>query len=255
MSCVDKVSFENLLTSLKENAKTKDSPINVFIDDTFFNKAKQVLAKEQVEATPWELSTVKRKGWTLKNDVLIDKNNKEVVPFSKLHNVLTTAHVRIAHRGRDKTIQWIKDNYSEISQSVISSFVTLCKIHAQQKSVTDRVKVVDKPMISNSFLEIIEIDLMDFTALQCKCTTPHKWAINNIDHHTKFLYVQPMTAKRADETLQNLQTFCYLYGYPKKIITDNGLEFKNALMTNFCKKKQHQAMSRLPTNTNHPRPC
>ena len=175
ISCVNKPSFENLPTSLKENAKTKDSPISVYIDDTFFNKAKLSKAK-QMEATPREWSSVKWKGWALKNGALIDTNNKEVVSFSKLHNVLTIAHVHIDHRGTDKTIQWIKGNYSEISQSVISSFVALCKIHAQQKIGTERVKVMDKPIISKSFFEIIEINL-----LLCNVNAPHRTNVCSIE--------------------------------------------------------------------------
>ena len=69
---------------------------------------------------------------------------------------------------------------------------------------------------------------MDFRNSPCTCANPHKWVINPIDHHTKFLNSRPLHAKNADEVLNAVHNYCLSHGYPKKILTDNGGEFCNA---------------------------
>ena len=66
---------------------------------------------------------------------------------------------------------------------------------------------------------------MDFQNLPCTCRNPHKWVINLIDHHMKFVNSHPLHAKSADEVLAAVKNYCLSYGYPKKILTDNGGEF------------------------------
>ena len=159
-----------------------------------------------------------------------------MVPKSELYDVLTLAHQRTLHRGRQITSKWINENYSEVNVRVVNLFVTLCPIHEEQKTVTSRVKLVTKPLQSPEFLALIEIDLMDFRNCPCDCSQSHTWAMNIIDHHTKYITVVPLHQKTADEVLSNLTNYCYTYGFPRKIITDNGKEFKNHKMNQFCQE-------------------
>lgn len=129
-------------------------------------------------------------------------------------------------------------------------FVALCRFHAEQQSITSRVKEVEKPFHSPGFLSLLEIDLMDFRNCPCKCSEPHTWAINIIDHHTKYVYVSPLINKTADEVLRVFKMYCHTYGFPRMILTDNGKEFKNQKMENFCKEneiKQGHGSPRTPT--------
>ena len=95
--------------------------------------------------------------------------------------------------------------------------------------------MVTKPLQSPEFLSLIEIDLMDFRNTPCDCKNVHTWAMNIIDHHTKFVTVVPLQQKAADAVLKSLREYCYTYGFPKKIITDNGGEFQNKKLKMFCK--------------------
>ena len=95
--------------------------------------------------------------------------------------------------------------------------------------------MVTKPLQSPEFLSLIEIDLMDFRNTPCDCKNVHTWVMNIIDHHTKFVTVVPLHQKTADEVLNSLREYCYTYGFPKKIITDNGGEFQNKKLKMFCK--------------------
>ena len=133
---------------------------------------------------------------------------------------------------------------------VVNLFVSLCQIHQEQKTITRHIKMVTKPLQSPEFLSLIEIDLMDFRNTPCDCKNMHTWAMNIIDHHTKFVTVVPLQQKTADEVLKSLREYCYTYGFPKKIITDNGGEFQNKKLKMFCKdngiKLSHGA-PRTPT--------
>ena len=74
--------------------------------------------------------------------------------------------------------------------------------------------------------------------------------MNITDHHTKYVYVTPLKAKSADEVLTGFKRYCYTYGFPKKILTDNGKEFANKKMEAFCEKNGIQAAhgsQRTPT--------
>ena len=63
-----------------------------------------------------------------------------------------------------------------------------------------------------------------------------KWVVNIIDHHTKFCYMHPIHSKTVEEVVSAFSTFCMLYGYPKKLLTDNGLEFRNNRLESFAKE-------------------
>ena len=75
-----------------------------------------------------------------------------------------------------------------------------------------------------------------------ECEPKHKWTINIIDHHTKFVNVNPIHNKLADEVLNEVQKYCVTYGYPQKILTDNGGEFENKKMQAFCSTNQIQLL-------------
>ena len=92
------------------------------------------------ELTTWEQQTVRRKKWVCKNGELVTANNKKVVPKRELFQVLCYAYNRVSHRGRQITEKWLQENYAEISQKVVNTFVQLCPYHAE-----NREKAYNKP--------------------------------------------------------------------------------------------------------------
>ena len=82
-------------------------------------------------------------------------DDKYAVPKRDIYYVLSEAHSATAHRGRDKTERYIRASHAGISQDVISLFVSLCKLHQQQKSVTDHCKkVITKPIKANQLISL-----------------------------------------------------------------------------------------------------
>lgn len=116
-------------------------------------------------------------------------------------------------------------------------FVKMCRFHQEQKTITSRVKPVKQPLEAQTFLSLLEIDLMEFRNCSRACTAQqHKWAINFIDHHTKFVHVLPLHSKSGKDVLDAFTQYCLTYGYPKEILRDNGKEFDNHDMKQFCRE-------------------
>ena len=97
-------------------------------------------------------------------------------------------------------MKWIRENYIEVNQKVVNIFVKMYRFHQEQKTITSRVKPVKQPLQAQKFLSLLEIDLMDFRNCSCACTAQqHKWAINFVDHHTKFAHVFPLHSKSGKD--------------------------------------------------------
>lgn len=217
--------------------------------DKFYDKAKQYLQSiieddliVQEDRTTsllstWEATTITRKKWKYSNNNIVIEKNKKVVSKRQLYDILSFAHNRIAHRGRQITMKWTTENYTEGNQKVVTIFVKMCRFHQEQKTITSRVKPVKQPLQAQTFLSLLEIDLMDFRNCSSACTAQqHKWAINFIDHHTKFVHVLPLHSKSGKDALDVFTQYCPTYGYPKEILTDNGKQFDNYDMKQFCRE-------------------
>ena len=251
VECINKTAFYEAVDVLKSQQKTKQSQITLFVKDKFYDKAKQYLQSiieddlivDQVQEdhttsllSTWEATTTRKK-WKYSNDNIVTEKNKKVVSKRQLYDILSFAHNRIANRGRQITMKWITENYTEVNQKVVNIFVKMCRFHQEQKTITSRVKPVKQPLEAQTFLSLLEIDLMDFRNCSRACTAQqHKWAINFIDHHTKFVHVLPLHSKSGKDVLDAFTQYCLNYGYPKEILTDNGKEFDNHDMKQFCRE-------------------
>ena len=143
------MEFLSALDSLKEQQETSKSEITLFVDDNFYerttkdlatkeNKNSDEIEKIMIES---EVQTIKRKKWTVNsNNQIITCDKKVVLSKSQLHKNLFFAHDRVAHRRRQKTEHWVKQNFAEVSQRVINLFVSLCRLHAERKPITSRIR-------------------------------------------------------------------------------------------------------------------
>ena len=121
------------------------------------------------------LSSQKKREYA--NGKLLTTEGKEVAHQGMLFDILSKCHHRIAHRGQQKTEKWIAENYSKVTQKVVNTFVSLCRFHAEQKPITTRVKPVVSPLQAETFLSLIEVDLIGFRNCPCECEPKHKWTI------------------------------------------------------------------------------
>ena len=127
-NCVNEAEFYGQIEQLKSQQKTKDSRITCYLEDDLYDKAKHILKektekqlglsgnehqpelREELGLSKWEQQTITRKKWVYNNGELFTENNKKVVPKRELFQVLSHAHSRISHRGRQITEKWLQEN-------------------------------------------------------------------------------------------------------------------------------------------------
>ena len=153
-NCVSKETFEVKIKGLKESLKTNKSSVNVFVEEEFYHRVKNYLkvVTEQeldielsiktLELSEAEINTIKWKKWKYANRKLLTTEGKEVAHQGMLFDILSQCHHRITHRARQKTEKWIAENYSEVTEKVVNTFVSLCRFQGEQKPITTRVKPV-----------------------------------------------------------------------------------------------------------------
>ncbi len=73
-----------------------------------------------------------------------------------------------------------------------------------------------------------------------------------VERTTQYLYVRPIKSKEAQKQVRILWEYISIFGPPKKILTDNGREFVNALMQFFAKGVgiEHVTTSAYTPSTN-----
>ena len=153
--CVDKEGFYKTVEEIKAKQKTKDSPITLFVDDKFYNRAKHFLkAKVEDEQALAEVRepTIEplvltahetRKKWKYANDNIVTEDGRKVIPKDQLHTVLCFAHQRVALRGRQITQKWIQDNYAEVNQKIVNVFTEHVQVSCRAKARDIKSKASD----------------------------------------------------------------------------------------------------------------
>lgn len=128
------------------------------------------------------------------------------------------------HRGIQETEQRIKKLYYwPIMKKSIQTFINDCEICQQSKYERNPIKIQMNitPTASKPF-EIIHLDT--FTFEQNKFLTI-------IDTFSKYAQAYSITSLVSTQIVDNLIQFFSHHGVPKQIITDNGTEFKNTIIS------------------------
>ena len=76
--------------------------------------------------------------------------------------------------------------------------------------------------------------------------TGDEWVIDIIDHFTKYLWSYPVKDNNAQNALYCIKNFCMMVGYPKILQSDNGSEYKNNIIKNFCIKNNIKQIFSAP---------
>lgn len=57
-----------------------------------------------------------------------------------------------------------------------------------------------------------------------------------VDYYSRFFEVAKLVATTTEEIITHLREFCARWGYPKRMISDNGSQFKSSEFAKFCKE-------------------
>ena len=236
------------INELKEEIQTKQDAIpddllpvidltepqleDIQMKDTFIkNIINRLVAKQQPEGKPYYLEEK-----LLRKYIYDNKQRFEVtvVPPNCAPLLLNLAHDQLGHNGTARTYMLLKRTYYwKGMKTDVSNYVKQCKLCQKQnilpvKYVSGHFSAPMAPM------EFISMDLIgDFTP----SSKGNKYALTVICMLTGCTFCIPIPSKRASGVITAYIDNIYSkFGGSKKILSDNGTEFKNQLFERVAKE-------------------
>ena len=203
------------------------------------NKADNITSKERFRVKNRKFKLIiENDNNKLGQEVIVKDNTierKEILPvlyYEDFYKVINKIHLEVGHSGVNKTEYAIGIRFALVPRSVIAEYCKLCAIC--NRTVKQVLQSTIIPIVSQKFWERIQIDLVD---MRHKPSTSRgktfKYISHVICHFTSFNILWPLEKKEAEEVACGLRTMVFAYyGLPSILHSDNGLEFKNALVTN-----------------------
>ena len=219
----DLLPIVDLTESQLEDIQMKDKFIK--------NIVNRLVAKQQPEGKPYYLE-----GKLLKKYIYDNKQRFEVtvVPPNCAPLLLNLAHDQLGHNGTARTYMLLKRTYYwKGMKTDISNYVKQCKLCQKQNILP--VKYVSghfsAPM---ALMEFISMDLIgDFTP----SSKGNKYALTVICMLTGYTFCIPIPSKKASDVITAYIDNVYSkFGGSRKILSDNGTEFKNQLFEKIAKE-------------------
>jgi hypothetical protein len=188
----------------------------------------------------------------LKNGIVsikVNKFTKSVIPKKLISQLLKEHHEDVGHPGSNRTLMQIRQKYwwPTINKDT-RNYVKSCHSCQLVKPVNHSpygplipLPTPDQP------LELIAMDtiVMSSSALN----TSAKFIQVVIDHHSRFVWAKATKTNTAQAAISTLEPIFKIFGSPKRILTDNGTNFRSRVFTKFL--RNHKVKYSY-TTTYHP---
>ena len=168
-----------------------------------------------------------------------------VLPKHFVHRALAGCHDQVGHVGRDKTIDLLKERFfwPTLNKDTVE-YLNKCRKCIARKGVPQKAALC--PIEASRPMEIVHID---FLTLE-----PSKGNIENVlvitDHFTRYAQAYPSKTQTAQVTAKLLwENFFAHYGFPEKILSDQGRNFESSLIKDLCKLAR---VNKIRTTPYHP---
>lgn len=165
------------------------------------------------------------------------KTNKPVARREEIFDIIDKCHQAIGHARRQATWNEVTSHFSWIKHECINIYLRGCAVCANhvrfKKTPSARPVVV-------GFLTHVQVDLIDFS------NTPDnncKWLLHIWDHFSKFSWAFPLHTKQISDVSNKMNALFSMFGPPKWLHCDNGLEFAESVVKEL--KKMWPALERL----------
>ena len=210
--------------------------------------------KVELESISDDVNIMKRKKgrYILRNGLLYKKcvsNNREtgylqfVLPQVFCKQALEACHDEVGHLGIERTTSLLKDRfYWPKMESDIEEYVKTCPRCLKFKAIPEKAELniinVTRP------LELVHIDFLTIEA-------PRKDKDVNIlvvtDHFTRYAQAYITRSQMAPVIANTLwEKFFVHYGFPEKILSDQGRNFESNLIAELCKLAQIKKLRTTP---------
>ena len=176
-----------------------------------------------------------------KKDKNYEKNNiKYQIPLEveKIH-LIKSIHINNGHIGCNRTVAKIIDEgfkWDNMLGDVLSYIKYDCTQYINQKA-GEKIDAKSKIIITKGPKERFIIDGFQLDQITAEITG-FSYVIEIIDHFSKFLKSYAVKENNSKSALLCIKDYCNYIGYPKLIQTDNGLEYKNSVIKEFCESNK-----------------
>lgn len=182
-----------------------------------------------------------------------NENNvcKEITDLEERKRIIRENHYGLlgGHTGQKATYAKLRVKYHwKGMQRDVEEYIRNCK-HCQTEKVTRQIKMNPMKIVTSAERALEKIS-MDLIGPLKQTKDGHKFGLTIQDDLSKFIKFIPLKDK-AMETVARAITNDWIlnFGLPKIILTDNGMEFCNALFEEFCKIFE---MQHITTSIAHP---
>jgi len=171
-----------------------------------------------------------------------------VIPRSLRGAALDAVHAvpSAGHQGVHRTYQRLRDHFYFPGMLAASRrYVASCTACQRRKGAIARTPLQSMPDVAEPF-ERVSVDILTLTP----SARGNKYVLVLIDHLTRFVELFPLATKDAQTVADVfLAEFVTRYGPPRTLLSDNGLEFRNRLLSDIC---HHLQVKSLFTTVYHP---
>ena len=218
-------------------AKAKDPAICQIVQ-AIQNKSLEKLKIKKVMHLDLKAFLRIRKQFKLKQGILYRKSQvtddrarlQLVFPIAYRQKGMAGCHDQIGHLGQDRVLELLRDRFYWPGMYMdVASHINSCPRCIRRKSQPDVA-----PLHNIEPTQPLELNHLDYPQIE-----PSKGNIENVlivtDHFTKYAQAYPSRTQTALATAK-LQwiNFIVHYGFPAKIISDQGCNFESKLIANLC---------------------
>ena len=197
------------------------------------------------------------------DNYILDNNNRLCVlnPISKKdvekkyykipyehekENIINDNHSNFNHAGREATYQNIINNnwywYGMVDE--IKKFIKACP-NCNTSNKFQKLKGKNKIILENGPHYRYVADLWQIPK-EISRKVEYKYILDIVDHFSKWYYGYLLHSKEAEEVLKNIEIYIENFGKPKILQTDNGKEFDNQHINNYCKENDIKLIHSSP---------
>lgn len=155
-----------------------------------------------------------------------------IVPRQQAHFLLDSYHNQSGHFGTQKTEAVLRRRYFWVGmKSDIEDWCRQCVACSLKRNPPTGQRDPLHPIKSQRPLEIVALDHLKLES----SPSGYQYALTITDHYSKFLVVVPardLTAKTTAELF--MKHFARPYGYPERILSDQGPAFESQLFHELC---------------------
>ena len=227
------------MTSLEWSQAQLKDPAVCQIIQAIQNKTLDTLKIKQDMSSDLKAFLRIRKQFKLKQGILYRKsqvNNNDrarlqlVLPLSHRQKAMAGCHDQIGHLGQDRVLELLRDRCFGLGcKWMLHPTINSCPRCIRRKSQPDTA-----PLHNIEATQPLELIHLDYLQIE-----PSKGNIENVlivtDHFTRYAQAYPSKTQTALATAKLLwNNFIVHYGFPTKIISDQGHNFESELIANLC---------------------